>query len=373
MIKDVEIQYFQAHKSTKFSLKPLLNIITGSTDAGKSSIVVLLRWIFENKPMGLGFRSHFAERLAHVKGKVIFDEGTYVTREKSERLNSYTIGTIDEAETPDPYIALRTDVPDEVVEVTKMGPINIQEQHDPYFLIQDTAAGRAAKLNEVVGLNIIGDSNRNINRIVNQTTGDLQDQKEGNKQTEKDLGALDFLDEVGPLLDRCGKNIERINKLNKEREHIIIKTNRIQHLGQKIEQLNATISLRTRVDYILDTMTVIDGRKARSKRIQASIKQHQTLVKQITWCEDREALKSPLASIFAKLHIIKERSRQAGEIQDSIRHAKRLQERLERESRSIQLYLSEYNELYLTLDICGECGQIIDPKNVVRKPHEHTM
>ena len=44
MINSIKIQNFQSHKNTTIKLKPGVNIITGSSDCGKSVDIRALKW-----------------------------------------------------------------------------------------------------------------------------------------------------------------------------------------------------------------------------------------------------------------------------------------------------------------------------------------
>ena len=57
MIKKIQIQNFQSHKETTLKLDPGVNIIVGTTDSGKTSILRALRWVIWNRPSGDDFRS----------------------------------------------------------------------------------------------------------------------------------------------------------------------------------------------------------------------------------------------------------------------------------------------------------------------------
>jgi DNA repair exonuclease SbcCD ATPase subunit len=52
MIKRIEIKNFQAHKNTEIDFDPGVNVISGASDAGKSSIFRALLWVITNRPSG---------------------------------------------------------------------------------------------------------------------------------------------------------------------------------------------------------------------------------------------------------------------------------------------------------------------------------
>ena len=158
MIKKVAIQNFQIHKQTELEFKEGMNVIAGSSDNGKSSIIRAIRWVLMNRPTGFAFHTHGAKDDTAVC--VVFEDNECVTRQKGEKNSGgyhYRQNT---------FAALRTDVPPEIQRVLNLSDINIQSQHDPYFLLQDSPGEVAKKLNIVAGLGIIGDTIKKANNVV---------------------------------------------------------------------------------------------------------------------------------------------------------------------------------------------------------------
>jgi exonuclease SbcC len=158
MIKKVAIQNFQIHKETELEFKEGMNVIAGSSDNGKSSIIRAIRWVLMNRPTGFAFHTHGAKDDTAVC--IVFGDYECVTRRKGEK------NTGGYHYRQDTFAALRTDVPPEIQRVLNLSDINIQSQHDPYFLLQDSPGEVAKKLNVVAGLGIIGDTIKKANNVV---------------------------------------------------------------------------------------------------------------------------------------------------------------------------------------------------------------
>ena len=158
MIRKVAIQNFQIHKQTELEFKEGMNVIAGSSDNGKSSIIRAIRWVLMNRPTGFAFHTHGAKDDTAVA--MVFGDYECVTRQKGEKNSG---GYHHRGKT---YAALRTDVPPEIERVLNLSEINIQSQHDPYFLLQDSPGEVAKKLNVVAGLGIIGDTIKTANAVV---------------------------------------------------------------------------------------------------------------------------------------------------------------------------------------------------------------
>ena len=176
MIRKVAIQNFQIHKQTELEFKEGMNVIAGSSDNGKSSIIRAIRWVLMNRPTGFAFHTHGAKDDTAVA--MVFGDYECVTRQKGEKNSG---GYHHRGKT---YAALRTDVPPEIQEVLNLSDINIQSQHDPYFLLQDSPGEVAKKLNMIAGLGVIGETIKKANAVVRErkdTVGNFIQQEASHK------------------------------------------------------------------------------------------------------------------------------------------------------------------------------------------------
>ena len=65
--------------------------------------------------------------------------------------------------------ALRTNVPTEVRNLTKMNFVNLQKQHEPYFLLNEKPGQVAKKLNELANLQIMDKALQIANSFIRNT------------------------------------------------------------------------------------------------------------------------------------------------------------------------------------------------------------
>jgi len=150
MIKVLQIEGFQSHNSTEIELSKGLNVIIGSSDSGKSSVIRACKWLFQNRPQGDSFRNNKLKPKDECSVCAIFENDAYILRQKMKGLNGYLA---DDTE----YKALRSDVPQDVQDLSLMKEVNLQSQHpnDQYFLLTDSPGQVAKKFNEVAGLAVM--------------------------------------------------------------------------------------------------------------------------------------------------------------------------------------------------------------------------
>lgn len=139
MITRIELNNFQAHKHTVIDLDKGVNVITGETDNGKSSIVRAIRWVVENYPQGIDkINSNWNEDLKEPLSVKLYTENGYVERIRTKDRNGYNICKNGEKEIKLDAIG-KGNVPKEVTEFLNVSDVNFQYQLDPPYLLSMTA------------------------------------------------------------------------------------------------------------------------------------------------------------------------------------------------------------------------------------------
>ena len=81
MIDKISIKNFQSHPNTELELDPGINVITGSSDNGKTSIFRALYWIIYNRPSGNSFISNWIkDEKGNIKKEVTKSLGKYAPK-----------------------------------------------------------------------------------------------------------------------------------------------------------------------------------------------------------------------------------------------------------------------------------------------------
>lgn len=189
-----------SHKDTLLELSPGVNVIAGDSDGGKSSFVHGIELATLNRIMGKSpkwevYKSWFP-RTKETLVVEEFDDCT-VSRRRANGVNAYKI---DDQQDLDP---VGTDQPIQVLEATRMGKINIQNQHEKYFLLQDTPGTVSSYLNELVGLEIIDQLTDGVASVARKTKTDLEASKELEARLTSDLQKYEVLDQLEPLLNEA--------------------------------------------------------------------------------------------------------------------------------------------------------------------------
>ena len=180
MIQKLILNNFEAHKGTTIDFEQGVTIIKGNSNAGKSSLFRALRFVLLNEPGGEDF-INFTENETEV---TLQYNNHIVTRAKARgnKRNEYIVdGKV--------LKAFGQGVPDEVKQVFGLSEINYEWQFDKRpFLLAETGGYIAGKLNEIVNLDLIDISLKNIEQKRRAVNKDIENVS---KQLEDILPQID--------------------------------------------------------------------------------------------------------------------------------------------------------------------------------------
>ena len=181
---------FQVHSYCDVEFDPHLTVFTGPSDCGKSSIIRALIWVLTNHPGGDAFIRTGTKECE--VGLTI--DGQVVSRSRSKSGNLYYLNQ-------DEFKSFGFDVPEPIVNLLNIGPVNIQQQHDAPYWFSDTAGQVSRNLNAVVDLDV-------IDRVLSDVASRLSKARtvatlaeERREKSEKELESLDWVEESGEELE----------------------------------------------------------------------------------------------------------------------------------------------------------------------------
>lgn len=259
MITRIELNNFQAHKHTVIDLDKGVNVITGETDNGKSSIVRAIRWVVENYPQGIDkINSNWNEDLKEPLSVKLYTEKGYVERIRAKDRNGYNICKNGEKEIKLDAIG-KGNVPKEVTEFLNVSDVNFQYQLDPPYLLSMTAGNASQYLNKIVHLDSIdeimsrADSNkRQLNSEDKIVDGDI-------KKITEELEMLSWVSEAEQLALRVGKLDEIVGKVKDNYSTLETSIQDYTALKNTVIDLSEAKELTERIDEItVSDFTVLE-------------------------------------------------------------------------------------------------------------------
>lgn len=232
MLKSLKIQNFESWKDIEIDFHPGINVLVGESDKGKSGILRCLEWIFDNTS-GFSCRSDFVENKKELTfGEVtFFDSDHVIRRQRNEAgVNEYLLNG-------EPLTALKTDVPDEILEISKITDINIQGQHPSkqYFLLADKPGSVAKKFNKVTGISI-------LDKATSETNSQIRGKKAELKVVEKEIEKKENQIQEKEWIEKAfifSKKLEKlIQDIEKEEETLQTLNTILQNLKQVQEKID---------------------------------------------------------------------------------------------------------------------------------------
>ena len=312
MISKVEIQNFQCHKNTLVEFKDGLNVISGTSASGKSTIRRAILWVVTNRPTGTDIVSWWAKKGDKIKGEtkvtLFMSDGTEISRVRSETLNGYIINgkTLE---------AVGTDVPPEVQEALNMTDINYSSQLEAPFLVSQSASYVAQYLNDIVDL---GDADKFQSRVETLRRKCNSDMKDAQKKVEavtKELASFDWIGKAEKLINKLKKLdttqeealLKKIDSLVREYEEastgadtVEIILQKASPLVEKIQNIPAPDPLLPRLQRIIEEYTVTSKGLEDTANLEVAERLIQKLSRIAEASKQDEATVNILQGIFQK-------------------------------------------------------------------------
>jgi len=196
------LKQFQAHENSLFEFSEGVNVIAGSSHNGKSSVIRGLRWIITNRPTGTNFRKWFIEDSTITKATLLIGDNQVTRARNLEKVNKYVVNK-------EVYTALSGNVPIEVQNILNVSDVNLQTQFEPFFLLQQSSGDVAKRLNALVGLAVIDESQKKLASIIKETNTDIA-------YITKDLVAEKQRLDSFKYLGKIARKLTEADKLYKE-------------------------------------------------------------------------------------------------------------------------------------------------------------
>jgi hypothetical protein len=132
------------------------------------------------------------------------------------------------------FEAVKTDVPLEIAEALNLTDINIQTQHDSYFLLNDSPGEVARKLNELTGLDV-------IDRLFKYINGKTTEAKRGVDDESIRIKTLDIDIEKLSYIDQLEIDLNDLDLFIRKKDEKQTKRNSVSNILQTISGVNAKI------------------------------------------------------------------------------------------------------------------------------------
>ena len=349
MIESLSIQFFQAWEHGTLAFHPGVNVVTGDSDVGKTSLFRMMELVLENRPNGEAYRSHFAGSKDSVKGMIEFDDGWIERERKGNTINLYRTSEGEEMK------ALRGQVPTEVRDITRMGVVNIQRQHDPYFMLNDTAGQVAKQFNNIIGLGIMDKVLAEANSAKRKTNQRIAFLREESSTVQEQIKELDWLEDAEKLIAEVELLETQCQEKADRRFQLCTETETLEDINEKLETFSGLPIAEKLVAEALDLVAHRD--KASEKimdisQIITTIEEGETDRKEVEHLLSHESLVNELLELYATL---KTQKRTLAELTTDVSGAEEIESKLDYAIKQVKIFSKKKIDALKELPICPTC------------------
>ncbi len=192
MITKIELTNFQAYKHAVLDLSPSVNVIRGSSDSGKSSIIRGIRWIADNSPSGDSFIRN-GQKGTEVK--ITLSSKDVIARGRNNKSNYYKLND-------EEFLSFGTGIPKDIRESLNFSDLNMQHQIDQPFLLAESGGDVSRYLNKIVDIDDIDTTIKALNSFKKKETSDMNHIISEIKSLEEKVETFSYLDELEELIEQ---------------------------------------------------------------------------------------------------------------------------------------------------------------------------
>ena len=274
MINSIELTNFQSHRHTIIHFSPGLTVISGSSDKGKSASTLRpLRWVREGRPLGESIKNWDSEEGDTVRVEITTDKACIVKERTDGKAKNILNGG-------KPFEAVKQDVPEEIINALGLSDINIQMQHDKFFLLDESPGEVAKKLNEMVGLDVIDRLYKFLNGRITDAKRSIDEETNRCNTLSVQVSALDYLDELEDQIEKLDALIKKKDSLLAVCSSIEELIGNVKNCREKMEPLQKNISYE---DWLIALCVKISSYLEKKKEHEKAI----SLVTNLKYIRDR--------------------------------------------------------------------------------------
>jgi len=348
MIKELQIKNFQAHINSTLEFCDGVNVITGSSDSGKSSVIRAITWVKDNRPSGDSVRNWEMKDKDASTVKVLFSEKNTVTKVRLKSKSSYVVND-------DSFEALRQDVPSEVSNTFNFNECNFQTQHDPYFLLKDSPGEVARKMNEIIGLDIIDVLFKRIDERVRESKRKINEYQSMIANHNATLLSLCHVDDKYKQLRKCENILDDYCTLNND----IISVEQLVNLINSVDEQILNIKVPS---LIIPLINEVQTLCTTNKDLTSNLSFLQTLVTSlekvhasITELEKNVVDESTIKQLETQIKANDLRKKSITELNYLVTNFNTLLLEIDSEQNKLNILIEKYEDLLKKAKICPIC------------------
>lgn len=243
-IKQVKLINFQDHKETTVDFTEGVNLIVGSSDAGKSAILRAINFVFQNDLRGNSF---IRVGTTECSVTIVFSDGIEITRVKSTDVNNYILK--DENEELHVFSKVASAVPEQIQKYLgnpplddKKRPIAYADQMANLFLVDLNSSDLPRTLSELTGIQHLQTAAETLGKNARSYDRSIKERNDKIKKLNDDLVQYQYVDKdyesISTIQSELNNLSNTLDDINKAR-NFIKRNNEISSEAKKINNLSS--------------------------------------------------------------------------------------------------------------------------------------
>ena len=277
MIKELELFNFQSHNHTKLDFMSGLNVITGPSDQGKSSLIRALRWVLYNEPNGTDFIKMGSNEC---QVKVTLKNDYQIIRKRNKKENRYIIISPEGEE--EVLEKVGRGVPEEVKKLHGMPKIswdtdskmtlNLDYQLDGAFLLNESSYTRAKVLGRLSRVHVVDSAIRDTVRDTSKLKRRRETLEDDIERIDEKLEDFSDLEELAREIEKEKELLVKLKESKKELTQLTKLQNKFKKIEQKEKKLKELLSELSQIEQLKTIVKKLNQKEKRLKKLKESKK-----------------------------------------------------------------------------------------------------
>ena len=324
MITKIKIKNFETWIDQEFDLHPGLTVLTGESDQGKSGIIRAIKWNSFNRPQGDNFRNDtLTDKKESVSVSITYSDDTSIIRSKNNSgKNNYIIEK--NGKELKTLTALRTDVPQEIFDISKTKAVNIQGQHptEQYFLLAETPGQVAKEFNKVSGLTIMDKAMYEINHDIRETKSELDVYTKTVNELSIKIQEMEWVEKAEKFSKKLYSVLTELLSKQERVNQIKIIIGKIQEIENKLKELRDIPSALEKLEKLFNAQQKINRRIEKIEKIKYFIGKIKIIGKELHKLNQIPRIKQELEIIDTKILSYNIQNKKVTELENIIKRGK---------------------------------------------------
>ncbi|MDP8268296.1 MAG: hypothetical protein P9L97_06155 [Candidatus Tenebribacter davisii] len=363
MIDSIESKYFETHQDMHIELHEGVNILIGASDEGKSGLIRQIKWNAQNRPQGDSYRDDKLDpkkkedKLKATEVIIKYKDSGTVTRARDGYAGGINHYQIDNQE---PLRALKTDVPDEVQEITRMKEVNIQGQHptEQYFLLADKPGQVAKQFNKVAGLTIMDDAIKSINSQVRSCNAEIGVHKKGIEDRQKELKETEWVLKAEKFAKKLEQFMHKAEHKKIEFQELSENIRLIKNIDEKLKEFDDIGIAKIALVRLCDQSEALSNKEDQRAIIQNTVEAIKLVDLKLSDSSDTVEALTALKALQKQKIFINKYNEQIEIVRDLLVKIKRNEEQHKIATKEVNEAIKQHDKIRAETEcpVCGRSG-----------------